>query len=203
MLPEQTFIRLLRRVRAGDEQAAAELVRRYEPALHRLVRARLRDHRLRRTQDPGDVCQSVFAAFFARVTRGQYELGTAEDLRRLLAVMARNQVISEIRRWQVRARHLPEEVGGRAIDHLVCPGAPPGRQLEARDLLEAFRRRLGRQERWLADQRFLNRPWAEIAVECGDSPEALRKRLRRALARLAAEFQDDGRDRQPSPRPRR
>jgi hypothetical protein len=39
---------LLDRVRAGDQEAATELVRRYEPALRRVVRLRLRDRRLRR-----------------------------------------------------------------------------------------------------------------------------------------------------------
>jgi RNA polymerase sigma-70 factor (ECF subfamily) len=196
MLAPTPFSHLLGRIRAGDEQAAAELVRRYEPDLQRVVRVRLRGRRLCRTLDPTDVCQSIFAAFFDRVRRGQYELGTAEDLRRLLLVMARNQVISEVRRWRVRARNLPEEAGGGAVEGLVCPCPTPSRQLEARDLLEELRRRLSGEERWLAEQRFLDRPWTEIAGECGGSPEALRKRLRRAFARVAVELQRPGQGRQ-------
>jgi RNA polymerase sigma factor (sigma-70 family) len=202
MLPPEPFPQLLHRVRAGDEQAAAELVRLYEPALHRLVRLRLCGLRLCRILDPADVCQSVFGAFFVRITSGQYELHTADDLRRLLFVMARNQLITEVRRWRVRARNLPEEDNGQAIEDLACPGATPSQQLEARDLLEEFRRRLSREERWLADQRFLHRPWVEIAGECGSSPEALRKRLSRAFARIAVEFQRNGQDHQ-HPRPPR
>jgi RNA polymerase sigma factor (sigma-70 family) len=195
MLPQEPFTDLLRRVRAGDEQAAAELVRRYEPDLHRLVRARLRGWRLCRTLDPTDVCQSIFAAFFARVRRGCYELNSAEDLRRLLTVMARNQLVSEVRRWRARSRYLPEEVNGGAVERLVCPCPTPSQQTEVRDLLEALRRRLSREERWLAEQRFLDRPWDEIAGDCGASPEALRKRLRRAFARIVVELQCHGQDR--------
>src|SRR5262245_23610315 len=55
-----SFDELMRRVRAGDEQAAADLVRRYEPAIRRAVRVRLRDPQLRRLLDSIDICQSVF-----------------------------------------------------------------------------------------------------------------------------------------------
>ena len=36
---EESFELLIRRVRDGDEQAAAELVRRYEPAIRRAARS--------------------------------------------------------------------------------------------------------------------------------------------------------------------
>jgi hypothetical protein len=49
MAEKQTFRELIRRVRAGEEQAAAELVWRYEPAIRRAVRVRLRGPRLRLT----------------------------------------------------------------------------------------------------------------------------------------------------------
>ena len=46
-------------VRAGDEQAVAELVRRYEPYLRQGVRVRLNDPCLRRVFDSLDACQLV------------------------------------------------------------------------------------------------------------------------------------------------
>ena len=48
MLTDDTFQDLLRRVRAGDQQAAAEVVRACEPEIRRIVRLRLTDARLRR-----------------------------------------------------------------------------------------------------------------------------------------------------------
>src|SRR5262245_18622455 len=59
MAEENAFTDFIRRIRAGDEQAAVELVRRYEPAIRREVRFRLRNTRLRRLFDSMDVCQSV------------------------------------------------------------------------------------------------------------------------------------------------
>src|SRR5206468_9976043 len=57
---ESSFADLIGRVRAGDGRAAAELVRRYEPAVRVAVRVRLTDPGLRRVLDSMDVCQSVF-----------------------------------------------------------------------------------------------------------------------------------------------
>src|SRR4051812_2324040 len=64
-VPEElSFVDLVRLVRAGDEHASAELVRRYAPAIRIAVHARLRDPRLRRVLDSLDVCQSVLGNFF-------------------------------------------------------------------------------------------------------------------------------------------
>jgi hypothetical protein len=43
MADEPTFEDFIRRIRAGDEQAAVELVRRYEPTIRVEVRANLTD----------------------------------------------------------------------------------------------------------------------------------------------------------------
>ena len=84
------------RVRAGDEQAATELVRSYEPAIRRAARVRMTDVRLRRVLDSMDICQSVMASFFVRAASGLYDLETPEQLLRLLATMARNTIITAI-----------------------------------------------------------------------------------------------------------
>ena len=88
---------LLRRVRAGDGQAAAELVRRYEPAIRRAARVRLVDTRLNRLLDSMDICQSVMASFFVRTALGQYELETPEQLLKLLATMTRNKLANQVK----------------------------------------------------------------------------------------------------------
>ena len=64
MSADDCFQAMLLRVRAGDEDAAAEVVRRYEPALRRLIRMRLTDPHLTRLLDSMDVCQSVLANSF-------------------------------------------------------------------------------------------------------------------------------------------
>src|SRR6266480_4019842 len=96
MSDELSFRDLIGRVRKGEQSAAAELVRRYEPAIRRAVRFRLTDPRLRRTCDSMDVCQSVLLSFFVRAASGQYDLDSPEQLLRLLTTMARNKLISQV-----------------------------------------------------------------------------------------------------------
>src|SRR5687767_6549155 len=74
------FEAFLRRLRGGDQGAAAELVREFEPIIRRSVRSRLAGSPLAPVLDSEDVCQSVLASFFARVAAGQFELGGPEDL---------------------------------------------------------------------------------------------------------------------------
>src|SRR5206468_1481154 len=66
MAEEVPFQELIRRVRQGDEAAAAVLVRHYEPAIRRAVRFRLLDTRLGAVRDSTYICQSVLASFFVR-----------------------------------------------------------------------------------------------------------------------------------------
>src|SRR5262249_21361903 len=98
-----TFTEFIRRIRAGDEQAAVELVRHYEPLIRREVRLQLEDQRLCRLFDSMDVCQSVLKSSFSRTATGEYDLDTREQLQRLLVTMARNKLASAARsehRWR-------------------------------------------------------------------------------------------------------
>jgi DNA-directed RNA polymerase specialized sigma24 family protein len=96
-MDETSFFEFIKRVRAGDEQAATELVRQYETEIRREVRLRLRDGRLRRDFDSVDICQSVLASFFVRAVLGQYELEQPQQLIKLLVTMTRNKLIGKIR----------------------------------------------------------------------------------------------------------
>ncbi len=180
---------LIMRVREGDQHAAAELVRDYEALVRRAVRIQLRDPRLRSVLDTADVCQSVMASFFARLALGQYELSQPRQLAALLITMARSKVATRARRAEVvRRDRQGQQVLPHVLNGLTDPAPDPSRVIAARDLLEQFRLRLEAGERVLADRRAEGRSWAEIATELGGSPDALRKKLARALDRVAREL---------------
>ncbi len=142
MADDLSFRDLIVRVRRGDEQAATELVRRYEPAIRRAVRFRLTDVRLRRTCDSMDVCQSVLLSFFVRAASGQYDLDTPEQLLRLLTTMARNKLLNQARDHHAACRD-NRLVTDDIADHDVPTAAPdPSQQVEARELLQEIHRRL-------------------------------------------------------------
>jgi RNA polymerase sigma-70 factor (ECF subfamily) len=189
-MPEEIpFPELIRRVREGDAQAAAELVRRYEPAIRRVARVRLTDPRLQRLFDSMDVCQSVFGSFFVRAALGEYELETPEQLLRLLAAMSRKKVVDQSRRARAARRDVRRNQSAAAHEHgWAAPGPSPSQEVAGQELLREFRRRLSEEERQLADARAEGRDWNQIAAERGGSPEALRKQLSRAVDRVSREL---------------
>jgi RNA polymerase sigma-70 factor (ECF subfamily) len=180
------FRNILERVRRGDRSSAAELVRRFEPELRRVIHVRLTDPRLRRVFDSGDVCQSVLANFFVRVALGEFDLNRPEQLFDLLMVMARNKLRDKARRHQAQRRDQRRVDGDDPkLDALPGPNGDPGRIVAARDLLSEVRRQLRDDERVLADHRAQGLDWPEIAERLGGRPDALRKKLTRALDRIA------------------
>jgi RNA polymerase sigma-70 factor (ECF subfamily) len=184
------FEDLIRRVRRGEEEAAAELVRTYEPEVRRAIRIRLTDPRLGRLLDSMDICQSVLANFFVRAAAGQFDLEQPEQLLKLLVTMARNKLRDQARRQRAgrRDNRRLEAVGPAALEEVADAGATPSRIVAGRELLREVRRHLSDEERYLADQRALGRGWADIAAERGERPEALRKRLARGMDRVARQL---------------
>jgi RNA polymerase sigma factor (sigma-70 family) len=189
MSDENPFHDLLRRIRAGDEQAATELVRSYEPVIRRVIHMRLRDSRLRRLFDSLDICQSVLGSFFVRAALGQYELETPDQLVKLLAAMARNKLANQARQQQASPRDHRRQAA-LTPDKLeaLAAGPTPSREVEARELLTEARRRLPADERRLLELREQGCEWGEIATTVGGTPEALRKRLARAVDEVAQQL---------------
>lgn len=189
MLEGNAFRDLIVRVRAGDNQAAEELVRHYEPTIRRVARVRLVDARLRRSFDSMDICQSVFASFFVRAALGQYELEQPEQLLNLLVDMSRKKLIDRARQETAERRdHRRIAPGGLEGRDRPTAAAGPSEEASAAELLVEFRRRLSEDERHLAELRAEGKDWAQIAAECGGTAEALRKKLARAIDRIGQEL---------------
>jgi RNA polymerase sigma factor (sigma-70 family) len=189
MVDAPTFEELIRRVRAGDQDAATVLVRRYEPAIRRAVRFRLADSQLGALLDSMDICQSVLGSFFIRAASGQYELKTPAQLRKLLSAMARNKLTSQARKQHARRRDTRRvTTGGHDDGRFVDTRASPSMELAARDLLREVHCRLSADERRILELRNQGSDWAAIAAELDGGVEALRRKLSRALDRVAEQL---------------
>jgi RNA polymerase sigma-70 factor (ECF subfamily) len=182
------FQDLIQRIRAGDEAAAAELVRLYEPAIRRAARIRLADSKLRRLFDSMDISQSVFASFFVRAALGQYELDKPERLLGLLVAMSRKKLADHARQQAAARRDYRRIRNGIDEGMLPAAGSSPDQRVATNELIDEFRKRLSQDERRLAEQRVLGRGWDQIAEEEGGSAEALRKQLARAIDRISQEL---------------
>jgi RNA polymerase sigma-70 factor (ECF subfamily) len=185
MADDTPFADFIRRIRAGDAQAAVELVQRYEPVIRLEVRVRLCDPRLRRVFDSVDVCQSVMASFFVRAAAGQYDLGQPQDLVKLLVVMARKKLAFQVRKERAQCRDVRrvEAVAPEVLEAAAVRPSPSD-EVAGSELLAAFRQRLSEEERQLADRRAEGLGWAEIAAALGGTAQARRKQLERAVERI-------------------
>jgi RNA polymerase sigma-70 factor (ECF subfamily) len=191
-MPATSFTDLIRRVRAGDQSAATELVQRYEPAIRRVVRFRLADTGLGRLMDSMDICQSVLASFFVRAAVGQYDIEQPEQLLKLLFAMARNKVAVQARAQQRQCRDLRrDQAAGLDEGLFVAQESSPSQHVAGEELLREAERRLSAEERQLVQLRKEGLEWAAIAKRLGGTPEGLRKQLARAVDRVAHELHLD------------
>jgi RNA polymerase sigma-70 factor (ECF subfamily) len=184
-----SFADLMSRVRSGDDQAASDFVRIYEPEIRREVRLRLSNPRLRRVFDSLDISQSVFASFFLRARAGDYDLEEPGKLLQLLVQMTRNKLAFQARKHQAKRRdHRRLEVADLTQLRILAGADSPSQIASTRELIEEFRSRLTDEERHLAELRTRGRDWAGIAAELGGTPEGRRKQLARAIGRVAQEL---------------
>jgi DNA-directed RNA polymerase specialized sigma24 family protein len=186
---EETASSLLSRLRHGDRDAAAELVRRYEPQIRLEVRLRLRDRRLRRLFDSIDICQSVLSSFLVRAMTGVCELERPEELLKFLVAMTRNKLAMAVRRQRAGRRdHRRLAEDDPATQAAIAPGASPSDEVAGEELIREFRLRLTEEERLLASRRAESWEWAAIATEFGGTAEGRRKQLERAVERVSREL---------------
>jgi len=181
----------IRRIRIGDDQAAEELVRLYEPEIRREIRGwlRLRDPRLRRVFDSMDICQSVLASFFVRAAVGQFDLNEPGQVVQLLVAMARNKLAQEARFHRRQRRDIRRSEGTEPLaDFTPGPQETPSQLVSQRELLDMVRERLSIDERQVADLRARGCDWGAVAAALGGTSEGRRKQLSRAIERIEHEL---------------
>ena len=175
-------------IKAGNQAAAAELVRHYEPEVRRFVRFRLNDPRLRRLIDSVDVCQSVMVRFFQGIQAERLSVEHPLQLLKLLTTMARNSLLDHARKVKVR-RHISGN--GLETDHMANVAdrrTNPSEKLEEADLVDLIRSRMRPDEQRALDQWLLGQGWEDMSQEFNCEPDALRKRLTRAIDRATKEL---------------
>jgi RNA polymerase sigma-70 factor (ECF subfamily) len=191
MSPDASFEELIRKVGGGDQEAAARLVRDFEPVVRRVLRARLRGARAQHEFDSMDICQSVFAIFFVRVAAGQYDLKEPDDLIKLLLTMTRNKLAEKMRHQHRLRRDSRRTVGGVEELSLAGRDPTPSSIVADKELLEQVRQRLSEEEHQLLELRGQGLSWEEVATFLGGTAGARRNQLARALDRIAVELRID------------
>jgi DNA-directed RNA polymerase specialized sigma24 family protein len=180
------FSDLFKRVRRGDADAAAVIVRRYESAIRVAVRTRLSDPALRRQLDSMDVCQSVLASFFIRAAAGAYDLHEPRQLVALLVKMAQNKLAMHARSQYRQRRDIRRSRESfREPERVVSSAPDPIRYVAGKELLNRALELMSTETRGIAERRMGGESWSEIASDIGGTPDARRKQYERAVAYIA------------------
>jgi RNA polymerase sigma-70 factor (ECF subfamily) len=173
---------LLRRFRAGQEEAATELYRRYAPRLHNLARRQCASGLSRRV-DADDIVQSVFYAFFERARKGYYDVPDGNDLWQLILVIALNKVRSKRTHHQAARRDIRLTASEKKLQ--TCSGAD---KVEGQLLRLAFNEALSYlsdQEKQMVDLLIEGHEVAEIAAQVGRSKRTVERNLQNVRHRLS------------------
>lgn len=178
---------LLARARAGDADAAAALVRRYEPEVRAVARVRL-GPALRPHLDTVDLVQSVHRSLLLGLRQDRFAFDSPAQLVALAVTIVRRKAA---RQWQRACRQVrpgaDDSAPLPAVLLAVADAAPdPAAAAEARDAVERVCRGLAPPDRRLLELAARGYKTVEIAGLLGQNADVLRVRLSRLRARLRA-----------------
>jgi RNA polymerase sigma-70 factor (ECF subfamily) len=192
MTEDSSFENLMRRLRAGDEEAAACVFRRFAQQLIALARSRL-DSQVRQKVDPEDVMQSVFRSFFTRTAEGQFELGSWDSLWGMLTIITVRKCGQRAKFFHAARRNVQREVSCDKTPPAEGPNAEwelPGREptpAEAAmlaEVVEGLMRGLDESERPILVLELQGRSVPEISKQVGRTERTVQRVLRRMRQRL-------------------
>lgn len=190
------FVKLIQRLRQGDQQAAFELVKSYESVIRVAVRAKLHDPVYNRIFDSMDICQSVMASFFPRAMLGQYDFEEPRQLVALLITMAKSKVSNQIRHYRTQRRNVKRDQSQNdtSAEELTGNQPTPSKVILAKELMEQIRQRLSKEEQQLVELRQQGCQWHEVAERMGGTGDARRKQFQRMMRQLTLDLKLDDHD---------
>ncbi len=182
-----SFHNFLFQLRSEDKAATQRLMNVCSPIILRIARPRLHQAGLSRLLDPEDIAQEVFGRFFRRVV-GKREMASWEELTQLLITIAINVIRDEQRRADRLRRGSGEPVKElRHPEAISSSDHERSYDMEIEEELKEIQKLMSGEEWNLVWARILGTPWSRMAKDFGQSPNALRMRFMRLLARVKSE----------------
>jgi RNA polymerase sigma-70 factor (ECF subfamily) len=173
---------ILRKLTAGDTNAAEQAFRAYEPLLRSVVRRQF-GPRLRAKFDSIDVVQSIWADLLEGFRRGAWSFADSSQLRAFLITAARHRFIDTARRHR---RALAHEESAEALDGAACRGQPrPSEVAVAEDLWQRLLEQCPPAHRPVLHLKREGLSAPEIAARTGLHEDSIRRILRLLASRLA------------------
>lgn len=192
MATDRSFELLAARLRAGDDQAAADVFRRYAERLVRLATLRL-DARLKPKVDPEDIVQSALRSFFVRQGRGQFELTDWNALWSLLVLLTIRKCIRRAEHLMAARRDVRDEQSppaGQSAWEFLDREPRPEESLTMEETLDELLRPLESRGREIVSLSLLGYTTEEISERLGCSRRTVQRELLLVRRRLE-QMRDD------------
>lgn len=183
------FLKNLEKLQLHDTEVVRAFVAHYEPFIRRTLRFRIQNAALQSTADSMDICNSVLGGFLLRLAAGGYQLKSEEDLRKLLVSIAKKKFLMLNRKECAvkRDHHIRQSLHG--VPELAYSQSDAvGARVEICELVQKVNQRMTAEECDLLNRRRNGQSWSEIEQAVGVDAGLLRKRLSRAIRRVADEL---------------
>jgi RNA polymerase sigma-70 factor (ECF subfamily) len=181
----------LRRIQAGDESAARELLSRFEAEVRLVVRRQL-PRLLRSRFDSLDFLQSVWGSFFRRMRTSPTEFEDSRHLVAFLARAAKNKVIDEYRRAASRKQDMHREEplwgDGRRPRDVPDPADSPSEVAQAREVLVRLRELVPEDRRAILELKADGLSSKDIGQRLGISERTVQRVLEDLRRRMESEW---------------
>ncbi len=187
MSQQGSFEDLMKRLCAGEEQAAVELFELYAQRLKGLARSRM-DHWLRQKESSQDVVQSVFRSFFGGQADGRLRPSCWQSLWRLLTVMTLRKCGHRMARFRTAKRG--PEIGAEGIEDWQALAKEPT-PAEAAILVETVQQLMdgfNQRDRQLFELSLQGNSAEEISGRVGCSERTVQRVLQRLEDKLEREL---------------
>ena len=182
----------LRRIQAGDDGAARELLSRYEAEVRLVVRRQL-PRLLRSRFDSLDFLQSVWGSFFRRMRTAPTEFEDSRHLVAFLARAAKNKVIDEYRRAASRKHNMHREeplwLDGRRPRDVPDPIDSPSEVAEAHEVLVRLCELMPVGRRTILEMKAQGLSSKDIGEKLGISERTVQRVLEELRRRMETEWE--------------
>jgi DNA-directed RNA polymerase specialized sigma24 family protein len=189
MVQGLTFGDLMRRLEAGDQEAAAEVFRHYAHRLIAPARKEL-DTRCRAMLSGSDVAQEVLNSFFQRQARDPYDVDSDSALWGLLAEITLRKCRKWNRHFAARKRgpglvhSLPDAAENDAAWEAASAGPTPDDAVVLTETVAELYRGLKPNECAICEMRLQNYHVREIAAKLNLTEETVSRKLGRIKGKL-------------------
>jgi RNA polymerase sigma factor (sigma-70 family) len=182
----------LKRIQAGDEGAARELLQRFEAEVRLVVRRQL-PRLLRSRFDSLDFLQSVWGSFFRRMRTSPTEFEDSRHLVAFLARAAKNKVIDEYRRAASHKNNMHREeplwADGNRPREVAGSNDTPSEVAEAHEALVRMRELVPEEKRSILELKAEGYSSKDIGERLGISERTVQRVLEELRRRMETEWE--------------